>query len=76
MCRARIRRPTPHPSTRSKASLARGTRRTAGMTEIWGNPEYIIKKEGTTSPDALARNAVLMVTLPADLNLYQAVALP
>lgn len=46
------------------------------VTDIWGNPEYIIKKEGAMSPDDLARIALLMVTLPADLNLYQAVVLP
>jgi NAD(P)-dependent dehydrogenase (short-subunit alcohol dehydrogenase family) len=46
------------------------------VTDIWGPAEHIIRKEGAMSPDDLARIALLMVTLPADINLYQALVLP
>jgi NAD(P)-dependent dehydrogenase (short-subunit alcohol dehydrogenase family) len=47
------------------------------VTDIWrGGAEQIMKREGAMSPEDLARIALLMVTLPADLNLYQALVLP
>jgi NAD(P)-dependent dehydrogenase (short-subunit alcohol dehydrogenase family) len=46
------------------------------VTDIWGSAEFIMKKEGAMSPDDLARIAVLMMSLPPDVNLYQAVVLP
>jgi NAD(P)-dependent dehydrogenase (short-subunit alcohol dehydrogenase family) len=47
------------------------------VTDIWGpRAEHIMRKEGAMSPDDLARIALLMVTLPADINLYQALVLP
>jgi NAD(P)-dependent dehydrogenase (short-subunit alcohol dehydrogenase family) len=47
------------------------------VSEIWGNrTEYVKNKEGMMPTEDLARIAVLMVTLPTDINLYQALVLP
>jgi NAD(P)-dependent dehydrogenase (short-subunit alcohol dehydrogenase family) len=46
-------------------------------TEIWGNAVELVKeREGMMPVEELARVALLMVTLPANVNLYEAVILP
>ena len=47
------------------------------VSEIWGNATEVVKsREGMMRAEDLARIAVLMVSLPADVNLYQALVLP
>jgi NAD(P)-dependent dehydrogenase (short-subunit alcohol dehydrogenase family) len=47
------------------------------VSDIWGGrADYVREKEGMMAAEELARVAVLMVTLPPDVNLYQAVILP
>lgn len=47
------------------------------ISDIWGNAlEYVKAKEGVMTAEDLARIALLMVTLPPDVNLYQALVLP
>lgn len=45
-------------------------------TEIWTGREEMAKAEGVMSPDDLARIALLMVTLPANVNFLEGVVLP
>lgn len=45
-------------------------------TPLWRGREDVVRKEGAMSPDDLARIAVLMMTLPPDVNMYEAVVLP
>jgi NAD(P)-dependent dehydrogenase (short-subunit alcohol dehydrogenase family) len=45
-------------------------------TPLWDGREETMRKEGALSPDDVARIALLMVTLPADINMYEAVVLP
>lgn len=45
-------------------------------TPLWRGREEIVQKEGAMSPDDLARIVLLMVTLPPELNLYEATVLP
>lgn len=45
-------------------------------TPLWRGREEIVQKEGALSPDDLARIVLLMVTLPAEVNLYEAIVLP
>lgn len=46
------------------------------MTPLWRGREDVVAKEGAMSPDDLAKIAVLMMTLPPELNLYEATVLP
>jgi NAD(P)-dependent dehydrogenase (short-subunit alcohol dehydrogenase family) len=47
------------------------------VSEIWGgNTDYVREKEGMMAAEELARVALLMVTLPPDVNLFEAVILP
>jgi NAD(P)-dependent dehydrogenase (short-subunit alcohol dehydrogenase family) len=47
------------------------------VSEIWGNATELVKtREGMMRAEDLARIAVLMVSLPPDVNLYQALVLP
>jgi NAD(P)-dependent dehydrogenase (short-subunit alcohol dehydrogenase family) len=47
------------------------------VSEIWGNATELVKtREGMMRAEDLARIAVLMVSLPPDVNLYQAIVLP
>jgi NAD(P)-dependent dehydrogenase (short-subunit alcohol dehydrogenase family) len=47
------------------------------VSEIWGNATEAVKtREGMMRAEDLARIAVLMVSLPPDVNLYQALVLP
>lgn len=45
-------------------------------TPLWEGREDTMRKEGAISSDDLARIALLMVTLPADINMYEALVLP
>lgn len=45
-------------------------------TAIWNGREDVVRREGAMSPDDVARIAVLMVSLPADVNLFEALVLP
>ncbi len=45
-------------------------------TPLWEGREETMRKEGAISPDDLARIVLLMVTLPADINMYEALVLP
>lgn len=45
-------------------------------TPLWDGREDTMRKEGAISPDDIARIALLMVTLPADVNMYEALVLP
>jgi len=46
------------------------------VTPLWDGRETTMRKEGAMSPDDLARIAVTMMTLPADLNMFEAIVLP
>ncbi|MFL6622068.1 MAG: SDR family oxidoreductase [Sulfurifustis sp.] len=46
------------------------------LTPLWRGREEVVRKEGAMSAEDLARIALCMVTLPADLNLYEAIVLP
>lgn len=45
-------------------------------TPLWRGREEVVQKEGAMTPEDLARIAVLMVSLPPELNLYEATVLP
>lgn len=45
-------------------------------TPLWDGREETMRKEGAMSPDDLARIALVMVTLPPDLNMFEALVLP
>ena len=45
-------------------------------TPLWRGREEIARKEGTMSPEDIARILVLMATLPPELNLLEGVVLP
>jgi NAD(P)-dependent dehydrogenase (short-subunit alcohol dehydrogenase family) len=47
------------------------------VSEIWGNATELVKtREGMMRAEDLAKIAVLMVSLPPEVNLYQALVLP
>jgi len=47
------------------------------VSEIWGNATELVKtREGMMRAEDLAKIAVLMVSLPPEINLYQALVLP
>lgn len=46
------------------------------VTPLWDGREDTMRREGAMQPDDLARIALTMVTLPADVNLYEAIVLP
>lgn len=45
-------------------------------TPLWAGRQDTMRKEGALAPDDVARIAVLMMTLPADTNMYEAIVLP
>ncbi len=45
-------------------------------TPIWRGREEVVAREGAASPDDIARIALTMVTLPPDLNMFEAIVLP
>lgn len=45
-------------------------------TPLWNGREQVMQREGAMDPDDLARIAVTMMALPADVNLYEAIVLP
>lgn len=45
-------------------------------TPIWSGREDAMQREGAMNPDDVARVAVAMVTLPPDVNFYEAIMLP
>ena len=45
-------------------------------TAIWSGREDVMKREGAMSPDDIARIAVMMLSLPADVNMFEALVLP
>jgi NADP-dependent 3-hydroxy acid dehydrogenase YdfG len=45
-------------------------------TAIWSGREEVMKREGAMSPDDIARIAVMMLSLPADVNMFEALVLP
>jgi NADP-dependent 3-hydroxy acid dehydrogenase YdfG len=45
-------------------------------TAIWSGREDVMKREGAMSPDDIARIAVAMLSLPADVNMFEALVLP
>ncbi len=45
-------------------------------TAIWSGREEVKKREGVMSPDDVARIAVTMLSLPADMNMFEALVLP
>lgn len=46
------------------------------VTPLWDGREDVMRREGAMSPDDLARIAVTMLSLPPDVNLYEAIVLP
>ncbi|HEX7043996.1 MAG TPA: SDR family oxidoreductase [Burkholderiales bacterium] len=45
-------------------------------TPLWDGREEVMQREGAMAPDDLARIAVTMMALPADVNMYEAIVLP
>jgi NAD(P)-dependent dehydrogenase (short-subunit alcohol dehydrogenase family) len=45
-------------------------------TAIWSGREDVMRREGAMSPDDIARIAVMMLSLPADVNMFEALVLP
>lgn len=45
-------------------------------TAIWSGREDVMTREGAMSPDDIARIAVMMLSLPADVNMFEALVLP
>ena len=45
-------------------------------TAIWSGREDLKKREGVMSPDDIARIAVTMLSLPANMNMFEALVLP
>jgi NAD(P)-dependent dehydrogenase (short-subunit alcohol dehydrogenase family) len=46
------------------------------VTPLWQGREEVMEREGAMSPDDLARVAVTMMSLPPDLNVFEALILP
>lgn len=46
------------------------------VTSLWDGREEVMRKEGAMSPEDLARIAVLVVSLPPELNMYETLVLP
>ncbi len=45
-------------------------------TAIWSGREEVKKREGVMSPEDIARIAVTMLSLPANMNMFEALVLP
>lgn len=46
------------------------------VTPLWNGREDVMRREGAMAPDDLARIAVTMLTLPPDVNMFEAIVLP
>lgn len=46
------------------------------VTPLWDGREDVMRREGAMAPEDLARIAVTMLTLPPDVNLFEAIVLP
>lgn len=46
------------------------------VTPLWNGREDVMRREGAMAPEDLARIALTMMTLPPEVNMYEAIVLP